>query len=112
MGKNQNARVMLEQNGPSPRAHIALSCTLRRRAGSPIPARTLELGPRGMCVSSPRPLTPDETMDFDIAVVDMRVSGCARVLRQERPDVYALRFEGLPEAMTRRLQALVIDDPR
>lgn len=103
---------MLEQTGPrSPRAHIALSCMLRRRTGSPISARTLDLSARGMCVSSPRPLAPDETVEFDLAGVDTHVSGSARVLRQERPDVYALRFEGLPEAMTRRLQALVVDDP-
>jgi hypothetical protein len=39
----------------------------------------------------------------------MRVSGRARVLREERPHVYALRFEGLPEPMTRRLHALAIN---
>ncbi len=101
---------MVEHTGQhAPRAHIALSCTLRRRTGSPIPARTLDLGPRGMCVSSPRPLAPDETIGFDLADLDMRVTGSARVLRQERPNVYALRFEGLPEPMTRRLLALAVN---
>ncbi len=86
-----------------------MSCTLRRRTGSPIPARTLDLGPRGMCVSSPRPLTLDETVGFDLADLDMRVAGSARVLRQERPHVYSLRFEGLPEPMMRRLHALAVN---
>jgi hypothetical protein len=39
----------------------------------------------------------------------MRVNGQARVLRAERANVYALRFEGLPEPMARRLHALAIN---
>jgi hypothetical protein len=93
----------------APRAQIALPCTLRRRTGSPIPAQTLRLGPRGMQVTSPRPLALDETVEFDLPNLDMRVSGRARVLRQERGNVYALRFEGLPEPMLRRLHALAIN---
>jgi PilZ domain len=95
----------------APRAQIALSCTLRRRTGSPIPARTLVLGPRGMNVFSPRPLTLDETVGFELADLSMRVSGTARVLRQERLNVYALRFEGLPEPMIRTLHALAVNAP-
>ena len=38
----------------------------------------------------------------------MRITGRARVIRQELPHVYSLRFEGLPEPMTRRLHALAI----
>jgi hypothetical protein len=38
------------------------------------------------------------------------VSGRARVLRVERANVYALRFEGLPEPMVRRLHALAITE--
>ncbi len=93
----------------APRAEIELSCTLRRHIGSPIPAQTLHVGPRGMRVRSPRPLTQDETVGFDLPNLDMRVSGRARVIRQERPHVYSLRFEGLPEPMTRRLHALAIN---
>jgi hypothetical protein len=93
----------------APRAEIALSCTLRRHIGSPIPAQTLNVGPRGMRVRSPRPLRDDETVGFDLPSFDMRISGRARVIRQERPHVYSLRFEGLPEPMTRRLHALAIN---
>jgi hypothetical protein len=93
----------------APRAEIELSCTLRRQIGSPIPAHTLHVGPRGMRLRSPRPLTQDETVGFDLPNLDMRVAGRARVIRQEQPHVYLLRFENLPEPMTRRLHALAIN---
>ena len=93
----------------APRAEIVLDCTLRRHIGSPIPAKTLDVGPRGMRIRSPRPLRDDETVGFDLPNFDMRINGQARVIRQERPHVYSLRFEGLPEPMTRRLHALAIN---
>jgi hypothetical protein len=93
----------------APRAEVALTCTLCRQVGSPIPAQTLHVGPRGMRVRSPRPLTQDETVAFDLPNLDMRVNGRARVVRQELPHVYALRFENLPEPMLRRLHALAIN---
>jgi hypothetical protein len=90
----------------SPRAQIALICTLRRRSGSPIPAETIEVGPEGMRVTAQRPLATDETVNFELPNLRMRVAGLARVLRQQRPHVYAMRFEGLPEPMYRCLHAL------
>jgi hypothetical protein len=93
----------------SPRAQIALNCTLHRRTGAPIAARTLDLGPDGMRVTSKRPLTEDERVDFDLPNLEMRVAGHARVLRQLRLNVYVLRFERLPEPMSRRLHALAIN---
>lgn len=93
----------------APRADVELLCTLRRHIGSPIGAMTLNVGPRGMQIRSPRPLTADETVGFDLPNLDMRVNGRARVLREERPHVYALRFENLPEPMMRRLHALAIN---
>lgn len=95
----------------APTAQLALPCQLRRRTGSPIPAQTLALGPRGMRVSSPRPLALDETVGFDLPNLTMRVSGSARVVGQDRPNVYVLRFEGLPEPMTRCLYALAVNAP-
>ena len=93
----------------APRAQIELACTLRRDVGSPIPARTLDVGPRGMRIRSPRPLMADETIGFDLPDLDMRLNGRARVIVEERPHVYALRFERLPEPMVRRLHALAIN---
>lgn len=100
---------MTAVEGCAPRAQVELLCTLRRQVGSPIPALTMLVGPRGMRIRSPRPLTQDETVGFDLPNLDMRVSGRARVISQERPHVYSLRFEGLPEPMTRRLHALAIN---
>ena len=93
----------------SPRAQIALPCTLRRRTGSPIAVQTLDVGPDGMRIASPRPLATDEHVDFDLPDLDMRVFGRARVLRQQRLNVYEMRFEQLPEPMVRRLHALAIN---
>ena len=39
----------------------------------------------------------------------MRVAGHARVLSQQGPRVYVLRFERLPEPMARCLHALAIN---
>ena len=96
----------------APRARIELPCTLRRRAGSAIPARTIDLGPAGMRLTAERPLAADETVNFDLANLRMRVAGLARVLRQQRADVYALRFERLPEPMYRCLHALATRAPK
>jgi hypothetical protein len=93
----------------APRAQIVLTCTLRRHVGSPISTQTLDVGPRGMRIRSPRPLMADETVGFDLPDLDMRLNGRARVICEERPHVYALRFEGLPEPMVRRLHALAIN---
>ena len=90
----------------SARAEIALPCTLRRPIGTPIVAQTVNVGAGGMLVCSARPLAIDELLSFHIANLDVQASGHARVLRQHRLDVYALRFERLPDPMTSCLQAL------
>jgi hypothetical protein len=91
----------------TPRADVALPCVLRRRTGSAIDARTVNLGAGGMCVATPRPLTTDEVLEFDLELAGTdHVDGRARVLRHEGHDAYALRFELLPEAARERLRAL------
>ena len=78
----------------SPRTQMSLDCTLRRRTGSPIEARTLDLGPGGMSVTTKRPLAPDEVLSFDLPLASGEVvDGRARVLREQAYGVYALRFE-------------------
>jgi len=96
--------VMVESRAP--KTGVVMPCTLRRTVGSPIPAQTVEIGPRGMRVRSQRPMSLDETVGFELPDLGMRIGGRARVLRVERANVYALRFEGLPEPMVRRLHAL------
>jgi len=92
----------------APRVQITVPCALRRRRGSLIPCETLNLGPGGMLISSPRPLTIDESLDIDLADLDMRIVGPARVLRHQGSDEYALRFEGLAEPMVSHLHALTL----
>jgi hypothetical protein len=83
-----------------------LECVLRRRTGSVISVRTVNVGPGGMCVTTQRPLAIDEVLEFDLPLAEAEhVDGRVRVLRQERPDRYALRFEGLLEPTRERLQA-------
>jgi hypothetical protein len=89
----------------TPRTEIALPCVLRRRSGSPVDARTRNLGPGGMCVSTRRPLALDEVVEFDLPLAEVgSVDGRARVLRHEGHGAYALRFEGLLDPARERLQ--------
>jgi hypothetical protein len=92
---------------PIARDTLSLRCTLRRDAGSPILARAIAVGPTGMRVATERPLALDETVAFDLPCGDLRIRGHARVVCQERPDVYAVRFGPLPPPMERCLQDVV-----
>jgi PilZ domain len=94
----------------TPRTDVALACTLRRRTGSAINVRTVNVGPGGMCVTTQRPLAIDEVLEFDLLAGAEHVDGRARVVRQERHDRYALRFEGLREPTRERLAAFT--EPR
>lgn len=88
----------LSERRRAPRADVALDCTLSRRAGTAIAARTVNLGPGGMRVTSKRPLALDEVLRFDLPLAGAgHIDGRARVLRQEGLSAYALRFEGLLE---------------
>jgi hypothetical protein len=82
----------------SPRVELECGCTLSRRFGSPVEARTVDVGPGGMRVATQRPLTTDEVLDFELPPPSgPGVRGRARVLRQQSYGVYALRFERLSE---------------
>ena len=54
----------------------------------------------GARVVSARPLRVDEELRFDLELPPggRHLSGTARVLRQHRPDMYALRFENVAPA--------------
>jgi PilZ domain len=90
----------------SPRVPIALTCKLARRTGSVISCETVDLGPGGMCVTSARPLAPDEVLSFELPAPGAAVSGQARVLRQQSARVYAMRFERLPADARDELERL------
>ena len=85
----------------------ALPCTLTRAAGSPIASETIDLGTTGMRLLTDRPLAVDETLAFDLPLGDTHIRGIARVVRQERPDVFALRFGRLTQPMERCLREAV-----
>jgi hypothetical protein len=89
----------------SPRAQVALPCTLRRPTSSPIWAETIDVGEGGMSVRASRPLREQETIEFEIGDTD--VTGRALVLRHPSPRVYGLRFESLAAPARERLRDLV-----
>ncbi len=60
--------VRMGEQRRSRRTDIALQCVLRRAHGSPVTARTRDLGVGGMCVSTSRPLTIDERVRFELAL--------------------------------------------
>ena len=88
----------------SSRVPVEMECTLHRRSGSPIPGRTVDLGPGGMCVATQRPLTPDEVLSFELSP---QISGRARVLRQQGYSRYAVRFEALEAPARAELDGIV-----
>ena len=89
-----------------PRTQIRIDCVLTRRKGSPVVCHTLDVGPGGMCVETKRPLGVDEVLHFDLPVQGTRVDGDARVLREQRPGIYALRFEAMRDEVVRHLGTL------
>jgi hypothetical protein len=91
----------------SPRTPMEVECTLRRRVGKPIQARTRDVGPEGMCLCSPRPLAVDELLAFDLDLAgEPHLDGTVRVLRQQDVELYAVRFEVLSEPKRGRLREL------
>ena len=95
-------RMTVEQRR-SPRAPIDCPLTLLRRRGGPVGGHTEDVGPGGARVVVDRPLSVDEELGFDLVLGDVHVDGRARVLRQQAPNRYALRFEHLDAAATRLL---------
>ena len=85
---------MTSERRRSWRTEISLECTMHRRTGAMIEGRTVDFGPGGMCVHTGRPLSIDETLEFELPD-RARVNGRARVLREQGYRVYALRFEKL-----------------
>jgi hypothetical protein len=100
--------VTVDDKRRAPRVDVTVPCALRRHSGRVIPAETLNLGPGGMLVSSDRPLSIDEALDIDLADLDVRIVGPARVLRHQGHMQYALRFEGLPAPMAEHLHTLAL----
>ena len=90
----------------SPRASIDCPLTLLRRRGAPVDGHTEDIGPGGARIVVDRPLSIDEELGFDIVLGDVHVDGRARVLRQQAPNRYVLRFEALDAAVADMLTAV------
>jgi hypothetical protein len=93
----------------SVRASVELEVHLARKVGRPVTVRTIDLGTGGARVTSVRPLRIDEQLHFDVDLPQGRphLDGVARVLRQDRHDVYALRFEDVAPGTLAELRAFV-----
>lgn len=92
----------------SPRVTVALEVHLGRKVGNDVHARTCDLSLTGACVTCARPLRVDEEVRFDLALPrGAHLDGTARVLRQQRHDMYALRFEHMTPATRGALDAFV-----
>jgi len=57
-----------------------------------------------MRIATKRPLSADEVLSFELPP---RISGRARVLRQQGYETYAVRFESLAEPARAELEGLV-----
>jgi PilZ domain len=84
----------VDERRRSPRAEIRCGCTLQRRAGSPVAAETVEIGPAGMRIRARRPLMVDEVLHFEL---EIGPGGLARVMREDAGSRYAMRFEELAD---------------
>jgi hypothetical protein len=96
--------AMSTERRRAPRIEMETDCALFRRVGGPVTGTTIDLGTGGMRIASKRPLRDDEEVEFALpGFAPDATRGRARVLRQQRYGVYALRFERLPEDMAAAL---------
>ena len=80
-----------------------------RAKGSPVEGRLLDLGRGGMRVACGRPLRVDDVLTFTMELTDgSQVDGRARVLREDLPQTYGLRFEGLGPDVGAKLARAVV----
>jgi hypothetical protein len=91
------------------RVPVVLDVHLGRKIGNDVVARTSDLSVEGARVFSSRPLRVDEELQFDLELPagGEHLTGTARVLRQHRHDLYALRFEKVGPAVRGVLDAFV-----
>jgi PilZ domain len=103
--------IRSEQRG-SPRIAVALDVSLGRKVGNDVHATTSDLSISGACITCSRPLRVDEEVRFDMELpLGAHLGGKARVLRQQRHDTYALRFEHLSPATRGALGEFVASPP-
>jgi PilZ domain-containing protein len=89
----------------SPRVPLDCPLSLTRRRGAPVSGHTEDVGPGGARVIVERPLGIDEEVGFELMLDGVRLDGRARVVRQQSPRCYALRFEALDRRASEALLA-------
>ncbi|MBJ7332359.1 MAG: PilZ domain-containing protein [Solirubrobacteraceae bacterium] len=83
--------------------------TLSRPRGGPVDGRTVDVSGAGMLVETERPLAVDELVAFVVEpTTGVRMSGDARVMRCDRPGVYALRLEHPADELLDQFERLVL----
>jgi len=73
-----------------------------------VSGHTQDVGPGGARVVVERPLGIDEEVTFELTLGEVRLDGRARVVRQQSPTCYALRFEALDPSATDALRAAAV----
>jgi hypothetical protein len=96
------ATTVAREQRACPRVAVALEVRLGRKVGNDVIAHSHDLSASGARVVTDRPLRIDEELAFAFDLPrGAHLSGRARVLRQHRHDMYALRFERVePEGQT------------
>ena len=90
-----------------------LRVTLVRSRGLPVEGRTIDLGRGGMRMLSSRPLRIDDLLAFTLELPGgVLVEGHARVLREDLPHTYGLRFEALGAEAAAALGRVLDAPPR
>jgi hypothetical protein len=103
----------MQEQRATPRIPVALEVSLGRKVGNDVHAATCDLSTSGACITCARPLRVDEEVRFDLELPSGdHLGGKARILRQQRHDTYALRFEHLSPATHAALGAFVGDAAR
>jgi PilZ domain len=100
--------VMPSGNRRSPRVALDCPLSLSRRHGEPVTGHTQDVGPGGARIVVERPLGIDEEVAFALMLGDVEVGGRARVVRQQSPRCYALRFESLDARAADALTAAIM----
>jgi PilZ domain len=99
----------MDDRRASRRVPVSLEVHLSRRVGNDVLAQTRDLCAHGAQVVSERPLRVDEELLFDVELptTHEHLRLTARVLRQHRVTLYALRFEHLDAEKQRSIDALL-----
>lgn len=101
--------AQLAERRQTARMRMELEITLSRAKGGPVSAKTIDIGPGGLRISSRRPLRVDECLEVSLPLADGGggpVSATIRVMREEPLHVYGVRFEHLAASIAERLARL------